>query len=433
MKPSFLTLAVASGADPTDLLEVMVQRDYGEYIYHPGGKVQGVHHEQENLTPINQSWMDKWHRENPEYELRRVGHFESHDDFHPQKAVAMPSTDMTLASGHHQIYADVVHTPTQTKVGSELLLSLGSWPRLDSGAHDPREHATTAHIWSFYRHNKPYEGEPDPHKHIMTNVLDSWLNHAKAHGIRHGFINTDASHGYWLKNITRHPDMVWGGVEKTESSETRPLRQMDRRKLDTIKTHQNLFAGWPIGKRAYESVDDLLEMSDQFVMRWNQEHPEPTHHGGPIPTHLYRVENGEPKQYEGTLDRACFHHALRNAKRKGSNLKLAVGFAVKEEEAQAYEQGGDPPLMFAHAFNIRPNGEIHDPTWGSHMSKGMRYYGHVIEDPHQFKHGQHLMNWFGQHYQVGHDRGPSAIHLGQMTKIDHSQPTPVPSIPRRGR
>jgi len=103
-------------------------------------------------------------------------------------------------------------------------------------------------------------------------------------------------------------------------------------------------------------------------------------------------------------------------------MKLVIGFAVHRDEAAAYEKGGDPPLMFTHAFNLNKHGEVHDPTWGSEGIQKYRYYGKVVPDhiAHSFKSHVDLMNWFGRHFQTGNNRGPSSIHMGQQQPIQHT-------------
>lgn len=425
MTPLYPTMMVAAGRDPFDVIsEVMLQRQPGseEYIYHPGVSTPGriVVGGPENLTPVNHEWLQQWHQENPQYSLRSPYHVTSHhpDSFSARPAIAMVSPDQ-VAANHHEISADVVHEPTHKKVG-DFHFSLASWPELPKG-----KHIATAHIWSFYRHNKPEDGREDQHHGVMTNILDSWLGHAKKNGIRHGFIQGDASKGYWLKNITRHPNMVWGGVEyDAPMDRTRRASQMDPRRIDTLKRRPDLFTGWPGTRSNYglkKAVGESVDENDAFMMRWNQEHLRPSHSGGPLPTHLMRHEKGRMKSYPGHLDKACYFHALRLAK-KNPNMKLAIGFVVRKQDAEEYEKSGGPaPLLFTHAFNITKRGEVHDASLGSDRAVDNRYYGHVIEDPHQFKTSSDLYNWVGHHYQHGHFRGAGGVHMGIQTDIDHTR------------
>lgn len=427
MKPTYPTLRVANGEDPLRIVEVMLPRDRvgAEFFYHPNQRITGKEYEpQENLSKINASWLEKWHRENPEYEFRSVYH-RPHSGLSPNRfgerpAIAMPSTDQSIAQGHHEINADLVHVPTRTKVGDDMLISLANWPELPRG-----KGVTTAHIWSFYRHNKPEPGEPDPHKHIMTKALDSWLNHVKEHGVRHGFIQGDASKGYWLKNITRHPDMMWGGVEYDALRQrTRYPQHMyvdddtstrtpDMRRLATLKSHPDLFAGWPGTRVRAKAVGEDV---DAYVMKWNQNHPRPEGPFGPIPTHVMRFENGTPRKLDGHLNKACYHNTYQTS-RRNKKMRMVIGFVVPESEASVYEKGGPgTPMMFTHAFNLNERGEVHDTTLGNTRER-LRYYGRVVppEVAQTFKSGEDLANWFGRHFQHGHGRGPDSLYLGQRS------------------
>ena len=81
MPHSYSILRVAGGDDPFSVLEAMVLHPDGQHLYLPKefsgrrtfdqNKLVG---EDKSLTKINGDWLDKWHHENPDYEIREHGH-----------------------------------------------------------------------------------------------------------------------------------------------------------------------------------------------------------------------------------------------------------------------------------------------------------------------------------------------------------------------
>ena len=463
MNLSYHTIRVLNGEDPDLVLEAMVlQRvpigsdsphiyvpDFSHPARHlsPGTGHHGLGGEDKSLTNINNSWIHDWHRDNPDYYLNT--HSSVLDE--PIKSEFTNYSDEQLANQsspyagqrHHEISSDVREKRTGNKVG-DFSFSLGRWPLMNRGPDDNPQHTSivTAHVHSFFRHipDKNHFQYNPAHGRVMTNMLDSWVNHVQDHGVNHGYINYDISDGYWLSHVTRHPDMTWGGVEfksnKTHSYaaiKNRDTARDDFRGSRLIRNRQDLFKGWPgfddYQRHSKENLGldpDPIKESDAFILRWNQEHPKVNITGGPIPTHLMKFENGSLKNYPAHFDRACYHHAVRNFKRNSSHgMKIAIGFIVKKTDAESYERDPDkgPPLMFTHAFNVNRKGQVHDSTLGPENIDSYRYYGHVVPDEvaSTMKSGNDLANWFGRHFQVGHNRGPSPFHLGQQVPITHDR------------
>lgn len=542
MQASYSVLRVAGGDNPLQVVEAMLLHPEGQHVYvppEPTGKrtfsEPKLVGEEPSLTHVNHEWLQKWHHENPDYELRdwssegswqgpqRVKTFFPSDDPHDPEAHGR----------HHAVNGFVHHKPSNDKVG-EFSFSLARWPLISRAQHS---NIVTSHIHSVYHYPTSQE-----HPHILTHLVDSWLNHTKDHGVRHVYVNEDMSDGYWLKQVTKHPEMVWGGVEFRETKgHTTPYddiasrrhpdtRRPDLRGARIIHNRQDLFRGWPgyhesvdrselgmlhvsgkyssggsyndddrtehheIARRlGYKSVPQALKDGwvrhirfgsdpvdhyyefydspearrsvsshlaksrpsifdgvvvdayqpegepgahirfdspskahawlrsaseslgemDAFIMRWNRSHAAPTSIYGPIPNTVMRFDRGMVRRHPGHLDKGCYTHALKNYK-ANPKLKLAVGFTVSKDDAEAYERGEKAPLMFTHAFNVNQHGDVHDTTLGTEHANRMRYYGHVVPDDvaRTFKNGNDVAGWFGKHFQTGTSRITHAIHTG---------------------
>ena len=131
------------------------------------------------------------------------------------------------------------------------------------------------------------------------------------------------------------------------------------------------------------SFQQFIVESDDFVLAWNQytaKHPKEMR---PIPVEFKRFSKISNKKPPVGLKRSCYLNALTNYQ-NSKGLKLVIGFAVPESDAQKLIKTGEMswnPLYrgYTHAWNLDKDGGIVDSTYRDE-AKDYRYYGFVVPE-----------------------------------------------------